>query len=125
MADTSLTALTANFTLPNGVTGKIRGFGVDENFRWKDSEGFEDGGYQTGKLTGQGLNVSVTGFVKSTALGIGTRYDQVSFVAIADSGRQIPFTGSITDIRWGAQVGEVQTFSATVRSSGSYTNSGV
>lgn len=120
-SDTSLTGLTANFTLPSGMNGKISSFDCAEDRRWRDSEGFVDGGYQTGKLTGQALSGRVTGYVNGSTLGIGTAFENVAVTATADSGRTITMNIDITNIQWGARVGEMQVFSASFRSNGPYT----
>jgi len=120
MADDTLTGLTANFTLPSGMTGKIRRFNGRNSFRWKDSEGFSDNGFQTGKITGQGINGAVSGFVKGSALGFGNTFENVSVTLIADTGRQQQITATFTDIEWGAQVGELTTFACNFRSNGIY-----
>lgn len=120
-SDPTLTGLTASFTLPSGMNGKISGFNVGENFRWKDSEGFVDGGFQTGKLTGQGLDGQCVGYVTGSSLGLGTKWENVPMVATAQTGQQISINGTVSNIRWGAKVGENQTFTASFRSNGPYT----
>ena len=120
MADTSLTGLTASFTLPSGMVAKVRMFSLAEGKRWKDSEGFVDAGYQTGHLTGQGIAGRVVGFVAGTGVGIGTQYENVPVTVTLDSGRFITLNVDITDIEVGASVGELQSFMASFRSNGSY-----
>lgn len=122
MSDTALTGLTANFTLPSGMNGKITRFSMAEGKRWKDSEGFIDGGFQTGKLTGQGIAGRVVGYINNGNPGLGTQFENVSCTATADSGRSFPLNIDITDIEWGAAVGEMQTFMASFRSNGTYTS---
>lgn len=122
MADLALTGLTANFTLPSGMNGKISRFSLAEGKRWKDSEGFIDGGFQTGKLTGQGIAGRVVGYINNGNPGIGTQFENVAITCIMDTGRTFPLNIDITDIEWGAAVGEMQTFMASFRSNQSYTS---
>lgn len=121
MADTALTALTANITLPSGLNGKIAGFNMAEGKRWKDSEGFIDAGFQTGKLTGQGIAGRCVGYINNGSPGIGTPFENVSATFTADTGRAITLNIDITDIEWAARVGEMQMFAASFRSNGAYT----
>ncbi len=122
MADLALTGLTGSFTLPSGMNAKIARFFIAENRRWKDSEGFIDAGFQTGKLTGQRLAGRVVGYVISTApLGIGTAFENVTILCQADTGRVLTFTADVTDIEWGEAVGEITAFSASFVSNGTYT----
>jgi len=122
MADTSLTGLTASFTLPSGLVAKVRMFSLAEGKRWKDSEGFVDAGYQTGKLTGQGIAGRIVGFITTTATGLGTQFENVSVTVQVDVGRTLTLNVDITDIELGASVGELQSFMASFRSNGVYTN---
>ncbi len=119
--DTSLTGLTADFTLPSGMSGKICRFSMAEGKRWKDSEGFVDEGFQTGKLTGQGIAGRVVGYINGGDPGLGTQFENVAVTATADTGRALSLNIDITDIEWGAAVGEMQTFMASFRSNGAYT----
>lgn len=124
--DTAMTALGASFTLPTGVNGKLYRFSMAEGRRRKDSEGFVDAGFQTGKLTGQGLSCRVVGYIVSTGgPGIGaasTVLENISVTATLDTGRAITFNATFTDIEWGAACGEMQAFSASILSNGNYTN---
>ena len=125
MADTSLTGLTANFTLPSGLNAKVRMFSLAEGKRWKDSEGFADAGYQTGHLTGQGIAGRVVGFVNGSLTGLGTQFENVSVTVQVDVGRTLTLNVDFTDIELGASVGELQSFMASFRSNGTYTNTTV
>lgn len=120
-SDPALTGLTADATLPNGMNAKICAFDLSEDKRWKDSEGFGDGGYQTGKLTGQGISGNIVGYINGGSPGIGTQFENVAVTFQAASGRTWTGNIDITNIRWGAKVGEMQTFSAQFRSNGPYT----
>ena len=124
-SDPSLTGLTANVTLPSGMNGKVRAFNCSENRRYKDSEGLGDGGFATGKLTGQRLTGRLAGFMTTSALGIGTSFENVALTLTYDSGRTITGNFDITDIDSAASVGEITNFTANFISNGPYTSSSV
>lgn len=121
-SDPSLTGLTANVTLPAGMNGKARAFNLSEDRRYKDSEGFGDGGFATGKLTGQRLSGRIAGFVTTSTLGLGTSFENVAMTFTMDSGRTVTGNFDITGIEWTASVGEIQNFSANFVSNGPYTD---
>ena len=117
-----LTGLTASFTLPSGVNSKVARAFLTENHRWKDSEGFVDGGFQTGVLTGQRLAGRIVGFVTGTApVGIGSSLENVNVTITLDSGRAVTFNSTWTDIEVGASTGEVTAMSGSFVSNGTYT----
>ena len=61
----------------------------------------------------------------SSTLGMGTSFENVSITFTADSGRTITGNFDVTNIEWGAAVGEIQTFTANFVSNGPYTISGL
>ena len=122
MANDVLTGLTATFASADRHERQAAQFMVGEAFRERDSEGFEDLGFQTGKITGQGLSGRVVGWIRGSTPGMGTIFENVACTATAASGRTFPMNVNITNINWGAKVGELQTFEASFKSTGAYTS---
>lgn len=122
MASPELTGQTGSVTLPPGMGGKVTNFRLRPNFRWKDNEGFADAGFQTGKLTGQGISGTVTLHVNTGGLLMATQQEAVAMVFQSTTGRTITGNFDLTDGELVVATGEIQVYTFNVRSNGTYTD---